>query len=514
MNINLSAEELSSAFKIDLKLSDKAFLNSVDLVRKEYKVSQENFCKMVGISRALYTKAKKGDKGISSDNKLKMLRELAKIKELSFIEENAARMTISDNTSKGFSKYSLEKSVSEQDAIKEMKEALWKTVQAKQKLKRNSEYFQPSLEGSIDKITLFVRLVSSTEKMFLSMMDRFGVVSGNTKYTHNARYKNSKVTEYAHIWQYEGSDCKVHIQYMFYDKRINADVRELKVEFNPNKWNIEKNEILIAMMPFLSKNPRIKEFDVCKDYLGLCDTNIIMPKELFGEGNSSLKVFSDDGAKTVYFGDKNKTVNLMIYDKRKEILKKDNKDIGFNCLRAESRYKLKPNEWKKGSLVEYRIKLSDVDKVKLPIKTYSCQAHMLEAGDIDSNIKSEDKLLLKAMLNGGLNLYNAVDVDTEVARRLNSYLDKIYIENLTINYGDVAIALNAFVYKYLDCINRFYDTSEVEGLSEIWRLVGNREDFEGVGLADWDNLDDIKIDTDDTRDRVLGSILLTRDETF
>ena len=139
---------------------------------------------------------------------------------------------------------------------------------------------------------------------------------------------------------------------------------KLKVEFNPNKWNIEKNEILIAMMPFLSKNPRIKEFDVCKDYLGLCDTNIIMPKELFGEGNSSLKVFSDDGAKTVYFGDKNKTVNLMIYDKRKEILKKDNKDIGFNCLRAESRYKLKPNEWKKGSLVEYRIKLSDVDKVE------------------------------------------------------------------------------------------------------------------------------------------------------
>ena len=99
MNINLSAEELSSAFKIDLKLSDKAFLNSVDLVRKEYKVSQENFCKMVGISRALYTKAKKGDKGISSDNKLKLLRDLAKIKELSFIEENAARMTISDNTS-------------------------------------------------------------------------------------------------------------------------------------------------------------------------------------------------------------------------------------------------------------------------------------------------------------------------------------------------------------------------------------------------------------------------------
>jgi len=518
--MNLNFNELCTAFAIDTNVGSCEFVNFVDLKRKEYKVSQDNFCKMVGISRSFYSQCKRGTKGVSDDNKLKMLLELAKIKELSYIEENAARMTISSNTSRGLGKYSLEKSVSEKDAVKEMKEGLWKTIQAKQKLKRNTGYFQPSLEGSVDKITLFIKLTSATESLFLKTMERFGIVSGNTKYTHNARYKSGKVTEYRDIWQYEGCDCKVHIQYMFFDKKNNSDIRELKVEFNPNKWDVHKNEMLIALAPFLSKNPRIKEFDVCKDYFAFSDSNIIMPSEFFEAGSNNIKVYSEDGAKTVYFGDKNKTVNLMIYDKRKEILKKDAKDIGFNCLRAESRYKLKPSEWKgkEGSktLVEYRVKLADVDKIKLPLKTYSCQAHMLEPGDLDSRIKGEDRLLIKAILNGGLNLYNVVDEDTEIARRINSYLKEIYIENLTITSADVAVALNAFVFKYLSCIDNFYTVSDVEGLSEVWKIKNLENGFEVLGsMESWECLDDSEFEIDDSSSsNIFGSMVLDRDKDF
>ena len=164
--MNLSFDKLCSAFEIDPDIDSCAFVNFVDLKRKEYKVSQDNYCKMVGISRSFYSQCKKGTKGVSGENKTKMLLELAKIKELSYLEENAARMTISSNTSKGLSKYSLESSVSENDAIREIKEGLWRTVQAKQKLKRNAQCFQPSIEASVDKITLFVRLTSSVEDLF------------------------------------------------------------------------------------------------------------------------------------------------------------------------------------------------------------------------------------------------------------------------------------------------------------------------------------------------------------
>ncbi len=502
--MNLTSDELYLAFKIDRNVSDKQLLESVDLVRKKYKVSQDAFCKMVGISRALYTKAKKGDKGVSEENRVKMLRQLARLKELSELEESAARMTIASNTKNGFNKYSLETSVFENDVFREIKEGLWRTVQAKQKLKRNAQVFQPCMDASVDKITLFVRLTSSTEVLFLKVMERFGVVSGNTKYTHNARYKSGKVTEYRDIWQYEGSDCKVHIQYMFFDKKVAENVRELKVEFNPNKWDINQNEILVALAPFLSRNPRVKEFDVCKDYHGFTDANIIMPKELFEGGSSSVKVFSDGDSKTIYFGDKNKTVNLMIYDKRKEILKKDNKDLGYNCLRAESRYKLKPGN-------EYRVRLSEIDKIKLPLKSYFCQAHAFEIGDIDENIKVEDRIIIKAVLSGALNLYGIVDVDKDVAKRINSYLEKIYIETLTIGYSDVCVALNSFVFKYLSCIDKFYSVGSVEGLSEVWKIRKIENGFEVVGTVEnWECLDNVEVDSSTS----LSSMILDRCENF
>ena len=520
MNIKLDFEELCRVFDIKNDIESSEFVNIVDLKRKEFKISQGVFCDMVGISRSFYSQCKKGTKSPSDENKLKMLRELARIKEISALEESAARMTISSNSSKGLNKYSMEKSISINDSVKEMKEALWKTIQAKQKIKRNAKYFEPCLDASVDKITLFVRMIEDTETMFMEAMRRFALVSGNTKYSRNAKYKNGKVTEYAHIWQYEGSDCKVHIQYMYFDKKSGVDVRELKVEFNPNKWNVSENEMLIALTPFLSKNPRIKEFDVCKDFFGYKDNNIILPRELFEGGKGSVKVFAEDDAKTIYFGDKNKTVNLMIYDKRKEILKKDNKDIEFDCLRAESRYKLKPSEWRgtgdNKRFVEYRVKLSDIDKIPLPLKLYTCQAHYFEQSDL-GKVKVEDQLLVQGMLSGGINLFNAMNLDKEVATRLASYMDSIHIETMCITHADVNIALNSFVVKYLSCIDKYYNTEFTEELNcEVWSLKTSNKEFEVVGVCeDWDNLDSIEyIHEEENRVDIYKKMMIERDSKF
>ena len=508
---------LCDSFNIDADLNACDFVKAVDMKRKEYKVSQEVFCNMVGISRSFYSQCKSGKKGASLDTQFNMLSQLSKIRELSEVEENAARFNVCKNVVQGNDKFSIDRVTASQQQ-KELREKLWQVIGAKQKIKRNSKMFNPSLEPSIDKITLFARLTAYTESLFMKAMEQFGIISGNTKYVHNARYKSGKVTEYQHIWSYEGSDCKVHVQYIYFDKKVSSDVRELKVEFNPNKWVVEENEMLVALMPFLSNNPRIKEFDVCKDYIGYKDTSVILPKELFDEGTSSVKVFSEFGARTLYFGDKNKTINLMIYDKRKEIKAKDQKDIGYDCLRLESRYKLKPSEWKgkddNKRLVEYRVKLSNIGDMPLPNKVYSCQAHMVEQGDLDSlKVSIEDTLIVKAILTGALSLYDIYKQNKETATKFNSMLTRLAIENMSITRTDALIALNAFAFKYLDNISKYFEVENVKAGVELWKFkqdVNIPEGFEFVGSYDWESEEFSDLDVNKGN----KDILLSRDMKF
>lgn len=491
MNTKANFIALCNEFGIEADLDSSAFVSCIDLKRKSYKVSQEVFCDMVGISRSFYSQCKKGKKGASFDTQFKMLYELKRIRELSEVEENAARFEVGKNLLTGRDKFSSDKITALQQQ-KEVKEKLWRIIQDKQKLKRTSKEFTPCLDASVDKITLFVRLTTYTEKLFLDMMDRFCVINGNTKYTNNARYKSGKVTEYQHIWQHEGSDCKVHVQYNFYDKSSSTDVRELKVEFNPNKWITSENEMLTALVPFLSRNPRLKEFDVCKDYVGYRDSDVVIPNNLLN-GAGPFKIISESDARTLYFGDKNKTVNLMIYDKRKEIRRKDNKDIGYNCLRVESRYKLKPSQWTgtgdNKRFVEYRVKLSNVGNIIIPNKTYSCQAHMVDSDDLlKLNVSVEEMLLVQAVLNGAMSLTTIYNTDKKVAENINNCLSKLCIETLTIGYADVTKALNQFSFKYLSFIDSYYDIEHHKDVCEVWKIKkeGIPDCFEVVGSYCWD----------------------------
>lgn len=513
MNTKANFIALCNEFGIGADLDSSSFVSHIDLKRKSYKVSQEVFCDMVGISRSFYSQCKKGVKGASFDTQFKMLYELKRIRELSELEENAARFSVGKNLLSGRDKFSIDKVSALQQ--KESREQLWKIVQDKQKLKRTSKEFIPSLDASVDKITLFVRLTTYTEKLFIQMMNRFCVVSGNTKYTNNAKYKFGKVTEYQHIWQYEGSDCKVHVQYNFYDKVSCSDVRELKVEFNPNKWVVGENEMLVALVPFLSKNPRFKEFDICKDYIGYKDTDVVIPNNLLN-GGGPFKIISDADARTLYFGDKNKTVNLMIYDKRKEIKRKDNKDIGYNCLRAESRYKLKPSQWvgtgDNKKFVEYRVKLNNVGNVIIPNKTYSCQAHMVDNDDLMKlNISVEEKLLIQAVLSGALSLANIYNTDVKVAEKINNCLTGLCIETLTIGYTDVTKALNQFSFKYLTAIDEYYSIEYHKDLCEIWKLKKEDiSDFEVIGSYCWE-ADEFYMDGVETKNI---DLIVSRDKDF
>ena len=272
--------------------------------------------------------------------------------------------------------------------------------------------------------------------------------------------------------------------------------------------------MLVALVPFLSKNPRLKEFDICKDYIGYKDSDVVIPNNLLN-GGGPFKIISDADARTLYFGDKNKTVNLMIYDKRKEIKRKDNKDIGYNCLRAESRYKLKPSQWVGSGadrkFVEYRVKLDNVGNIKIPNKTYSCQAHMVDNDDLSKlNISVEEKLLIQAVLTGALSLSNIYNTDIKVAEKINNCLSTLCIETLNIGYADVTRALNQFSFKYLSVIDEYYSIENHKNVCEIWKLKKEDilEHFELIGTFDWDTEEFFNIE------KRSADLIVSRDKDF
>ena len=82
------------------------------------------------VGKGFYSQCKKGTKGASFDTQFKMLYELRRIRELSEVEENAARFTIGKNLLSAKDKFSADKVGALQQ--KESKEQLWRIVQDKQ----------------------------------------------------------------------------------------------------------------------------------------------------------------------------------------------------------------------------------------------------------------------------------------------------------------------------------------------------------------------------------------------
>ena len=84
-------------------------------------------------------------------------------------------------------------------------------------------------------------------------------------------------------------------------------------------------------------------------------------------------------------------------------------------------------------------------------------------------------------------------------------------------HSDVLIGLNSFVYKYLDCINRFYTIVEVEDFSEVWKLKECLVNFDVVGtINEWSSVlnKDSKILNDVENDGYCSNLILLRDENF
>ena len=115
---------------------------------------------------------------------------------------------------------------------------------------------------------------------------------------------------------------------MFLTKEMgNKPIPRIRVQYNPNKVKMD-NPYLIRLMRYLGKNPLMRKFDVCKDYVGM-NTKHFIPTS---RGRREIRTYtSSKGSFTIQFGDMNNG-GVRVYDKKGELSEKDKKIYPMNVL--------------------------------------------------------------------------------------------------------------------------------------------------------------------------------------
>lgn len=305
---------------------------------------------------------------------------------------------------------------------------------------RKEAPFFPSIEASLDKITLVIDLSLTENNSFVKAMDNLLNLEGS--FTYKYTQATPSVTSYEHMWDINSIDCKLNIQYVTYGndgKRKNR----LRVEFNPNKLRYEDNTVFRYILSFLKPyRVQFKVFDVCKDYVGT-DTRFCFLQETHKKAITKEYTCEKTRGKTLYFGDMNKK-GVRLYNKRAELLSQDKKDIGYDCSRYEYREKLH----------KYML-LQNCNKYKLsttlPI-VGTVNYGFMEAIN-GTSLNASDKLMLKALINRELSIG---DLDEITAKKYKPIIEGLSVATMTLCELDIQSVLMKFWIRF----NEMYEANK------------------------------------------------------
>lgn len=326
---------------------------------------------------------------------------------------------------------------------------------------RHAQHFEPSVNGDIDKIRMSEILKSDSKEIFKTYMNGVLSVDPVVKY-----WKGNGTKSSCSNWEIHCDDCRIYVGYGKYVQGKVLDV--LTLEFNPNKWNEESNEYLPILLGLLGINPTIHYVDVCKDIEGVRPSQIIEisnPKELV------RKTYEDkEQGLTYYIGNKSdkENNNLMVYDKRHEILKKDGKDIDINVTRLETRIFYKPGK----PLFD----MQDLQyKVNMPILEYFNNHQLINLEGTMSIWTAHALQILKGHCK--LDLLDQASRDI-----LKPILESMDIKQVMISQADIARTIELFKIRYVNYYLNKCTMSEKQQriFEEIYMRPGNREKYDDI----------------------------------
>lgn len=399
-------------------------------LRNELKLSQKDLSELLGVSRGYIGQLERGIKPVTEelDAKLQQIEKEVRKKLLKLNSKN---------------KMYFEECKERYELQEERKRELQKNLE----LERKQQFFNPSMEASVDMIWLSTTLDNHKRTIFEKewLEDLIGtnkklcdvdlrVTIKDLKYPtlQNGRFRGEIVN----------NDGKIYFEYLFLNAETGTEpIPRLKVQFNPNKvkWD---NPYLLKLMFFLGNNPLTRKFDVCIDYI-----NTSLNCAILGDiAKRDITIYrSNKGYLTYQFGNMNSN-GTRIYDKRGEKIEKDKKDIGYDCTRIETRVTMNKSlpielaETFHSNILYPSMLLMDLEYTKWSLGI-----------DVDPMLWSAIQSIMR-----GDTILNDYKVRKRDYEKLKGILEKLKTVRICLTQEDVTLAFTRFKLEYLNAYYSMY----------------------------------------------------------
>lgn len=424
--------------------------NSMKVLRKKLGLNQQEMGEKLGIKKSYVSQLE--------NNRKDMTEELDQI-----LQELEKEYQDKLNSLSVKNKEYMEEYVNKTIVDKEKRNQLIKEIQEN----RKQQEFSPSVLPSVDMVwlssTLDKYLQMEFEKEFLNVGVHEKLISEidlqidmeDKKYPtlQNGRYK----------FKFHGTDGMIYCEYMFLTKEMgNTPIPRIKVQFNPNKvkWN---NPYLIRLMKYLGKNPLMRKFDICRDYVGM-NTKHFIPTS---RGRRDIRTHtSTGGSLTIQFGDMNNG-GVRVYDKKGELWEKDKKNIPYECTRYEHRVTLKKSidlynlvRFGDDVVLNYEDGTTNFDfnyNIDFPVLSMINREFTRETCGLD--VSMVDVCCIRTLMTGDGLLW---DFPKREQNRLKKIIEHLQTETITLTNVDIKQALITFITNYRQTYSINYEFIEVE----------------------------------------------------
>lgn len=414
-------------------------------LRELFCLSQKDLAEDVGVSRPMITQLESGKKPLSEGMKDKLNTYFTNLKR-EREELTEKRQTINNECKERFEEHQ-QTLKSKEDHIKSIE------------IQRKSQLFSPSVLPSLDMVWMTTMLDGHKKDIFEQSF--LFKAEPNIEIYHNPNFdiKGSKYLITIHC-----TDVKITLRYGFKEKGMGSTTfNKLVVQFNPNKANMDNNQYLGLLFYLLGDNPIVTKFDVCKDYVGLEMGSLYVSN---AQKKRNYQYINNSEGCTHYLGDKNSN-GVMIYDKTKELLAKDNKDIGYDIIRYEHRR----SKFGGIRLEELAHKLDCID---LPTLSAYDKMSLYVGGDEDGRIEKFDYMTFATasmILEGRIDSKELKSSNRYQHKKVMEYLETMALSNLSLSHTEIVRALELFTYRYQNAHTKGFKVYENIMLNTVPTVV-------------------------------------------
>ena len=425
--------------------------NQMKILRKKLQLNQEGMGEKLGVTKNYISQLENGRRNITEEID-QILQELE--------QEYQDKMNSLSVKNKEYMEDFVNREIVDKERRKQLIEDIRKN--------RKQQGFNPSILPSVDMVwlssTMDKYLQMEFEKEFLGFGSNSKLLSDIDLQVDLVDKKYPTLQNGRYTLQFHSTDGMIYCEYMFLTKEMgNKPIPRIRVQYNPNKVKMD-NPYLIRLMRYLGKNPLMRKFDICKDFVGM-NTKHFIPTS---RGRREIRTYtSSKGSFTIQFGDMNNG-GVRVYDKKGELSEKDKKNIPYECTRYEHRVTLKKSvdlhnlvRFGDNVILTYEDGSTNFDfnyNIDFPVLSMINKEFTRETCGIDMSMV--DMCCIRTLMEGdGISLWSFPKRDQN---RLKKLIDHLQTDSITLTNVDIKQALITFITNYRQSYSINYESGDIE----------------------------------------------------